>query len=409
MKKFFKVLTIICCIAVVLLVSTGVIWASAVTANSHLDESLLPKTDASSTFYSENLEVISVDSDASIAADEIPKHLKNAVVALEDKRFYSHKGVDYVRTIGATVNNIKSGGFLEGGSTITQQLVKNTHLTQEKTLTRKLKEMKIAKELEKYYEKDEILAMYLNVVYFGNGIYGATAAAHSFFNKEPAELTVAECATLAAVLKNPAKYSPERNLTASTERRNLVLSLMQKQGFISEEECETATASPTVLDSGKIYDGNESYILSATAEAAEILNLSQKTVAANGFKIATYFDVATQSVLQNILKYESLSKPNANGAYPEGVAVVVDNKTMGINGCYSTVKRQIKGFNRPVGSTVKPFLYAAALNRNLLTAGTPIDDSFTDFPAMRPKTLMMNTSVGRTLEPPLKSQATSAR
>ena len=190
-------------------ISVGIFeaWANGV----NIDESLLPTQTALPVFYDSLGEKIDVHGDSYLAPEDIPTDLKNAFVALEDKRFYSHKGYDPVRIVGALVSNAKSKSVKEGASTITQQLVKNTHLTQEKTVKRKLKEIAIAKKLEKEYTKDEILAMYLSVIYFGNGAYGVKDAGKLYFSKDVGDLSLAECATLAGIVKNPKKYSPLSN------------------------------------------------------------------------------------------------------------------------------------------------------------------------------------------------------
>ena len=143
--------------------------------------------------------------------EDIGTDIINSFVALEDKRFFNHHGVDYYRTAGALVKNIKAGGYKEGGSTITQQLAKNTMLSSEKTIVRKIKEMKLAKDIEKNYSKEEILEMYLNAIYFGNGVYGIDSACKYYFDKKPSEVGIAESAILAGIVKSPQNYSPVNN------------------------------------------------------------------------------------------------------------------------------------------------------------------------------------------------------
>lgn len=172
--------------------------------------------------------------------EDIGTDIINSFVALEDKRFFNHHGVDYYRTAGALVKNIKAGGYKEGGSTITQQLAKNTMLSSEKTIVRKIKEMKLAKDIEKNYSKEEILEMYLNAIYFGNGVYGIDSACKYYFDKKPSEVGIAESAILAGIVKSPQNYSPVNNPEKAKERMNLVLKLMYEQDYISETEYEQA-------------------------------------------------------------------------------------------------------------------------------------------------------------------------
>ena len=148
----------------------------------------------------------------------------------------SHEGVDIKRIFGALLADLKAGYFKEGASTITQQLIKNSHLTSEKTLPRKLQEAVLAYQLEQMHEKDEILEMYLNYINFGNRAYGIESAAQTYFNKGAAELTLAEAALLAGVIKSPSQYAPHIKPENAVKRRNLVLGLMCEYGYITEEE-----------------------------------------------------------------------------------------------------------------------------------------------------------------------------
>ena len=174
--------------------------------------------------------------------EDVPAHVKHAFIACEDKRFYSHSGIDAKRIFGALLNNIKAASYEEGGSTITQQLVKLTHLTQEKKISRKANEAILAVRLEKKLTKDEILTAYLNTVYFGSGAYGLENASRIYFGKSAKTLTVAEAATLAGIIKAPSAYSPLNNPQKAEERRNYVLSRMQEDGYITSEEMENAKA-----------------------------------------------------------------------------------------------------------------------------------------------------------------------
>ncbi|MDD4316449.1 MAG: transglycosylase domain-containing protein, partial [Clostridia bacterium] len=173
-----------------------------------------------------------------IKYDEISPHIINAFVALEDKRFFKHSGIDYIRIGGALINNIKAGYIKEGGSTITQQLAKNTQLSNKKTLQRKIKEAKLARDIERKYSKEEILEIYLNAIYFGNSIYGINEACMRFFNKKPADIELYEAAILAGVVKNPGKNSPLRSPANANQRKNLVLRLMKEQGYIDAFQYE---------------------------------------------------------------------------------------------------------------------------------------------------------------------------
>ena len=235
--KFAVFAGILSLILGIILLSTSVflisfnIW----TDKLYIDKSLLPVANNLPTFYDIDGNAIEYKSDNYLHPNEIPDNLKYAFIALEDKRFYDHNGFDTYRIAGAMAKNIAKGGAVEGASTITQQLIKNTHLTFEKTISRKLKEIALAQKLEQMYTKDEILSMYLSVIYFGNGAYGVKTASKAYFGKDVAELTLGECATLAGIIKSPTKYSPKNNIENALHRRNIVLNAMYEQGYITAE------------------------------------------------------------------------------------------------------------------------------------------------------------------------------
>ena len=182
-----------------------------------------------------------------VRIEDLPDHVKNAFIAAEDARFYDHPGVDVVRILGAAWSDLKAGAFVEGASTITQQLIKLTHLNSRKELSRKVDEAILAVQLERLYGKDQILEMYLNTVYFGSGYYGLETAARGYFGVSAAELRLDQAALLAGVLKSPARFSPQRRPEASVGRRGVILHLMAEYGMISEAEADEASARPLRL------------------------------------------------------------------------------------------------------------------------------------------------------------------
>jgi penicillin-binding protein 1A len=216
-----------------------------------------PKTDVATRIYSEDGELIDkfyIENRTIVSIDAIPKDLINALIATEDRKFYSHWGVDIDRILKATIKNLLSFSVKEGASTITQQLARNLYASigREISLTRKIKEAITAVQIEKTYTKEEILILYLNQVYFGRGAYGVQAAAKTFFDKDASELTLDECATLVAMLKNPSgAYDPDSNPDACMERRNLVLSNMLDEDYITKETCELAKNDPIKTRSKK--------------------------------------------------------------------------------------------------------------------------------------------------------------
>jgi penicillin-binding protein 1A len=216
-----------------------------------------PKTDIATRVYSEDGELIDkfyIENRTIVSIDAIPKDLINALIATEDRKFYSHWGVDLDRILKASIKNLLSFSVKEGASTITQQLARNLYASigREISLTRKIKEAITAVQIEKTYTKEEILILYLNQVYFGRGAYGVQAAAKTFFDKDASELTLDECATLVAMLKNPSgAYDPDLNPEACMERRNLVLGNMLDEDFITKETYELAKNDPIKTRSRK--------------------------------------------------------------------------------------------------------------------------------------------------------------
>src|SRR5215216_2161884 len=187
-----------------------------------------------------------------IRLSEIPKPVQDAFVITEDKRFYDHAGIDWVRVFGAAKRNIVAGGWAQGFSTITMQLARNVfpeRISREKNVVRKLKEAKVARAIESKYTKDKILELYLNQIYLGNGAYGVETAAQRYFGKSARDLSVAEAATLAALPKGPERYNPVRFTERAIQRRNTVIELMRREGRVSDADASLAKAYPLRLGS----------------------------------------------------------------------------------------------------------------------------------------------------------------
>ena len=181
---------------------------------------------------------------------DIPLRLRQAVIAVEDTRFYSHRGFDVEGIIRATLVNVEAGEIQEGASTITQQLVKNLFLTQERSFTRKAEEVFLAMSVERSFDKDKILEMYLNTIYFGSNFYGIYDAAHGYFGKEPKDLTTGECAMLAGLPNAPSVYSPYNNFMLAKRRQLIVIDAMVRANMISNYDAEKARIEEIVLSDG---------------------------------------------------------------------------------------------------------------------------------------------------------------
>ena len=178
---------------------------------------------------------------------ELPPYLPKAFVAIEDRRFYSHFGIDPVGISRAIVRDVTGVGGMQGGSTLTQQLAKNLFLTQERTLSRKIQEAILALWLERKYSKDQILELYLNRVYFGSGAYGVEAAAEKYFGKSAKMVNLSEAAVLAGLMKSPVRLAPTRDIKAANERAAQVIAAMAEQGYVTEAMAKLALSSPAVL------------------------------------------------------------------------------------------------------------------------------------------------------------------
>lgn len=315
------------------------------------------------------------------AIDDISPYIVNAFVALEDKRFYKHHGLDYRRILGAMWNNIKAGYLKEGGSTITQQLAKNAILTNEKSIVRKLKEAKLARQIEKRYTKDQIMEMYLNTIYFGHSLYGVNAACKRLFGKDPSSVTLSEAAILAGIVKNPKRNSPLNSTENALERRNLVLKLMNEQGYITESELELAVSESYSAPEVSEDETDMSYSVAAMKEAAEILGISEKQLITGGYSVYTYMDGNLQKTASAIMSNDNYSVENA-----DSMILCADNSNGGITAYSSTLSVYPKDFLRQPASAIKPVLsYAPAFESGKYSPASPILDEPCDFDGYSPK------------------------
>ena len=346
----------------------------AVTKNTSLrPEKLLFSEKAITLYDMQNNEIRGIannDIKQSTSIENIPLYVKQAFIDTEDKRFYQHNGFDYKRIVGASLHNLKAHAFKEGASTISQQLIKNTHLSQEKTLKRKLQESKLTRSLEKKYSKDEILERYLNTIYFGHNCFGITSAANFYFEKTPAELTLSEGAILAGLVKSPNHYSPFRNAEKCKKRKACVLSLMQQNGSIDERQKQQALNEP--LPTQNEISRSCDYLHFVFEELGD---LAEKEGIKIGGKIEifTYFDPQIQADVEEIA--------NAHTESDKSI-FVLDNDTRGFKACVSTVGN----IPRLPGSLIKPLLvYAPALEKNVISPATPILDEKINYGGYSPE------------------------
>jgi len=386
-RKILKSILAIFSMLMLIAVITFLAYYLVVTKDSNLAHAKLPLSYQNITIYDrKNNDVTSMYYSNYIQKNEITDNIKLAFLTTEDRKFYTHNGIDYKRIISASMNNLLKGNLSQGGSTITQQLVKNTHLTSDKNLSRKLKEFKIAKQLEENFSKDEILTMYLNVLYFGNGIYGIKNASKVFFDKQPAELNFAECCMLAGVVKNPSRYSPIANFEKSNARKNLILKMAKENGTISNEVYQNqANYEIKIANNVKINNFMNSYMTNAIYETKSILGLKNSDKLPSGIKIYTNLDVDLQREISNIVSKKQGTVKNENGVYPDNVIAVSDNYSGGVIAFASSYKYSQYLVKRQIGSTAKPFAsYLAALEQGIINVATPILDEKTDFGGYSP-------------------------
>lgn len=337
---------------------------------------------------------------------DVPKQLQLAFISVEDHTFYSHHGVNWKRTIGAGLNYLLH--FRQnfgGGSTITQQLIKNLTGDDETSVKRKICEVMRALKLEEKYEKDDILEMYLNTIYFGQGAYGVRQAAKVYFNKELNELTLGECAAIAGIVKNPYGFDLKRFPEKNAERREVVLGEMLKYGNISQAEYDAAMAEDVkayVAPDGEEVggDGNyQSYFVDATIDAVlddlqsqlgYSLNTAKQMLYSGGLKVITTIDPDIQAKMDSVFQDEE-NFPGGlgnDGTYPQGAMVLMDPYTGYVKALYGGrgKKEGDRVFNaatqahRSPGSAIKPItVYSPALEYGMVTPISGVDDAPKDF------------------------------
>ncbi|MBU8880052.1 penicillin-binding protein 1A [Bacillus sp. FJAT-29790] len=323
----------------------------------------------STVIYDLNGEVaskISANKIEGVRIEEIPEHMINAVIAIEDHRFYEHNGVDFTSIGRALFRNMKAGGVIEGGSTITQQLTKNAMLSPEKTYKRKLEEFFLAREIEKKYTKNEILQMYLNQIYFGEGAWGIKRAALKYYGKEVKDLTVSEAALLAGIVNAPSAINPYKNEQKALERRDLVLQQMKEHGFISEQQYNEAIGETLVFDDkgGDPFKGKYPYYVDhVLEEGMKKYGLSLDKLLTGGYQIYTALDPAMQAGVEETYKNNSIFPVGKEDRIVQSGAILIDPKSGGIRALVGgRGEHTLLGLNRAVhpvgqpGSTMKPLV-----------------------------------------------------
>ena len=344
------------------------------------------KPNLTTSLYDDKGELISqlyTEQRTLVKINDIPITLQNAIIAKEDPNFYKHSGFDFKGIIRATVNNLMHRKVVEGASTITQQLARNLFLTREKTFERKIKEVILSMQIEKYYTKQEILELYCNQIYFGNGAYGVEAASRTYFGKNVTELTLPECALLAALPQAPSQINPYKNMDIATEKRNIVLDKMAEHGYITENEKIQAQATPIILSKFEVK--NAPYFVEYIRQQLEATYGT--SIYKNGLKVYTTLNSSMQNIAQKLFSthINNLQKKieSATGKTLEkklqGAMIAIDPNTGYIKLMIGGIDFSESEFNRAVqakrqtGSAFKPIVYTAAIENGFRVSDILLD------------------------------------
>jgi 1A family penicillin-binding protein len=319
----------------------------------------------------------------------VPRHVRAAFIATEDRRFYYHGGVDWRSAGRAVVRNLSAMGFREGFSTITMQVVRNAflpHLSGERSLRRKLIELELARRLEATLTKQQILETYLNVIYLGNGTYGVEAASRDLFGKSVSRLSLVEAATIAGLARGPSVYTPRRHPERAVARRNLVLGLMVREGYATTQQASRARSQALTLAPAQWRPTQErSYALDPIRATVDSV-LGDAAVTAGDLIVYTTIDAIAQRAAERAVQVQAAaiqrraSRPRSPRATVEGALVAIDPRTGAIRAIVGGRHSVQRGFNRALearrqpGSAFKPFVFAAALSTGY-TPATLVDDS----------------------------------
>jgi penicillin-binding protein 2D len=297
-----------------------------------------------------------------VSIDRIPSFLQKALVAIEDARFYEHGGIDIRGIARALIKDVVKGKMAQGGSTITQQLIKNKYLSGEKTLQRKVKEGLLAMEYERKYTKKQILEMYFNEVFFGNGAWGIAQAAQLYFDKNPENLNEAECALLAGVPKAPSRYNPLGEPASIRDRRNLVLKRMLELKMISQQQWEKFRTRPiSVIKPGEA----PSYLAHLRNKLVE--RFGPEVIEQGGLEVTAAMDLTVQRAAEKVLS-EGVRKISPQ---LQGALICLDPNTGDVLAAVGGVDFKQNPYNRAFyakrqpGSAIKPIIYAAALEKGI--------------------------------------------
>lgn len=406
---FYVPIAIVGLTAAVLTVYLSIASADLKNQAAVFDLAKLDQMESASVILDRNEKIfgqIYVENRETVPYDQLPRDLINAVVSAEDSKFYQHHGYDLLGIIRAALKNLTAGHVRQGASTITQQLARNSFALKEKTFRRKLLEIYLARRIEDNFNKQKIMELYLNRIYFGGGLYGAEAAARGYFGKPAREMTLPECATLAGLIKSPNRLSPWADKAGSRDARNYVLNRMRNLGFIDRTKCTAAQAEELVVGNRQNAQG-QSYSVDYIRQ--QVINAVGWDRAMNeGFRIHTTIDTDLQKVAEeslrksleqaeqhpgydhqtyaeyaaNFRKTKSSSSSGGQVApeYLQGAIIGLNNETGGILVLVGGRDFEHNQYNRalqakrPAGTAMLPFVYAAAFEQGMYP-GSVVEDS----------------------------------
>ena len=407
--QFYIPVGVVVVFAVAVAVYIAILASDLNSQAATFDLSKLEQMESASVILDRNGKIfgqIYVENRETVPYDQLPRDLVNAVVAVEDAKFYQHGGYDFFGIIRAALKNLTAGHVRQGGSTITQQLARNSFALKQKTFRRKVLEIFLARRIEEHFNKQKIVELYLNRIYFGGGLYGAEAAARGYFGKSAREMTLAECATLAGLIKSPNRLSPWTDRAASLEARNYALDRMRDLDFISRERCASARGEQVVIGSRQNAQG-QTYAVDYIRQQV-IAAVGWDRAMNEGFRIQTTIDVDLQTVAEHSLgsnleraeqhpdyKHQTYAeyaanfrKAKANGTmsdqpapeYLQGAVIGLDNQTGDIlvlvggrDFEHNQYDRALQA-KRPAGTAMLPFVYAAAFEKGMFP-GSLVEDS----------------------------------
>jgi len=349
-------------ILIMLAVNCGFSWK--------LPEVELPEASVVVDIDNEVIKGLTRENQINLTREELPGDFVNAIIAVEDKNFYRHHGIDLSGIARAVLANVKAGRVVAGGSTITQQTAKNLFLSNEKTFSRKIKELFYAIQLERKYSKDEILTMYCNTIYFGQGAYGVEVAARTFFACSADTLTLAQSALLAGLPNAPGSYDPYYHPDIAKKRQTIVLRRMVEEGMINESERQAALKEKLVYDRNAYTAGDAPYFISLIKDYL-IEKYGERMVYQGGLKVYTTLDMDMQRAANQAVATGLQGKDKQL----QVALVAVDVKNGGIRAMVGGRNYNLSTYNRVYslrqpGSTFKPFMYSLAIDWGFTAADT---------------------------------------